>query len=366
MLPSSALYKQAITRPHHRESRVDIKDIDGNTLLQDVRIVDGSVSAQLTDRVTRSAAFALPDDFYPRSATDPLSPYQAVAHIRSGIRYGDGSTEMFPLFVGRVHTADRGSDGLVTFEADDLASDVLLYRFEQPWVRRYSASIITEIEAMITDALPQAVFGTHDVADTANPTLVWDEDRGKALDDLASALGARWFALGDGSFVIRSYLYTDTTPVQQFLDGPGGLMISAQTSVTRDGTANSVVVVSERVDGTDPVRVVARDTTVGSPTQFGGKFGKVSQILKIQTPLTTSQAQTLALTQLNSAQALTEQWSSLVVPDHTMEPGDTVQLRYRDLVTTQIIDSIDYPLGPTEAMGLGGRSVLPEGVSVDG
>jgi hypothetical protein len=134
-------------------------------------------------------------------------------------------------------------------------------------------------------------------------------------------------------------------------------MSTATTAITRDGTANSVVVVAERMDGTEPVRRIARDITPGSPTEFGGKFGRVVQVTKIQTPLTVAQAQTAARAQLAAVTALAEQWTASTVPDYTMEPGDTVRLGYRGYSADQIIDGITYPLVTGNTMSMTTRSI---------
>lgn len=365
MLPHSALYTQVLPTPHKRAVQIEIRDIDG-TLRATLsnrdthEIINGSVSATMTNRVTRSASFTLADEWYPRLPTDALAPEAAVAHISAGIRYGDGSEELFPLFVGRIDTVNRNSDGTVAFGCEDLAQDVVGFRFEQPRVSQ-RPGILQEIEELIAEALPQATFGTHTVVDGVTPPLTWDEDRGQALDDLANALGGRWLALGDGSFVVRPFTYEPGPIVRQYLDGPGGLLSEATISRTRSGVTNSVVVVSERADGTTPVRVPVRDTASGSPTQFGGLFGRVSQVIKVQTPLTTSQAQVLGRAQLRASQALTEQWTmTLAYADHALEPGDTVQGRYRGVLATQVIDTISYPLANGDPMQIAGRATVPE------
>lgn len=357
MLTSTALYKTHIHGPHRRDSRADVVDIDGVALASDVEIHSGDVTASITDRVTRSAVFTTGIDHYPTTADDPFSPYQAVVQLRSGVRYGDGTRELFPIFTGRIIDAERTADGEASFMAEDLSADVVAFRFEQPRVAD-QPTILAQIRALILEAVPQATFGTFDVDDAPMPELVWDEDRGQALDDLAAAVGGRWYTLGDGSFVVRRISYEPSTPVQDFIDGPAGLMESATTTVTRAGTANSVTIVSERTDGTDPVRVTVRDTSPGSPTFFGGKYGRVSQIVKVQTPLSTAEAQTLARAYLNASVALVEQWSSTVVPDHTMEVGDTARLRYRDLSAEQVLDQITYPLGTEQAMSLESRGTV--------
>ena len=362
MLTSTALYKSVLHTPHQRAAYIDVYDIDGNVRALGVPIIEGNVSANLTNRVTRSADFDLSDEWFPRSVDDPMSPYRAVVKIFAGTRYGNGTEEVFPLFTGRVYQVSRNAGGSVTFRADDLAADVVACRFEQPVNSNTNAMAVSEIHRLILAAVPQATFGTDDVDDTQTPKLTWDEDRGQALDDLSEAMGARWYALGNGDFVIRTFIYAVGVPVQDFTDGPSGLLSTAQTTVTRDGTANSIVVVAERMDGTDPVRYVARDGNPTSPTLFGGPFGKVVQVIKVQTPLSTTAAQKLARTQLAAATALTEQWNVEVVPDYTMEPGDTVHLEYRGLEQNQIIDAISYPLMTQRSMRLACRSSVAEAI----
>ena len=361
MLPSTTLYKSVLHTPHQRAAYIDVYDIDGNVRALGVPIVGGDVTANLTNRVTRTARFVLSDEWFPRTVNDPFSPYRAVVKIFAGTRYGNGTDEVFPVFTGRVYDVNRDAGGSVTFRADDLAADVIAARFEQP-INAQETTVVSEIHRLISEALPQATFGVDDVSDVTTPKLTWDEDRGKALDDLSEAMGARWYIEGDGDFVIRQFIYAVGSPVQTLIDGVQGLLSRADVSITRDGTANSIVVIAERLDGTDPVRYVARDTDPLSPTQYGGQFGRVVQVIKVQTPLSTSEAQTLARNQLAAATALTEQWSVEVVPDYTLEPGDTVRLGYRGLQSDQIIDTITYPLLTGAPMRIGTRSSVAESV----
>ena len=360
MLDAPPAYEPALHGPHRRVSRITAEDIDGVVLATSVPILNGTVSANLSTRVTRTARFELPPEYFPDLPTDPFSPFQAVVRIHSGLALGDGTEITFPIFTGRIYDAELTDDGRAVFRADDLAADVVAARFEQPMPSSNSrfATLLSEVQRLITDAVPQAVFGDHDVVPGPVPQLVWDEDRGKALDDLAEAMGARWYALGDGSFVVREFNYSPSAPVQSFLDGPRGLMSKARITRTRDGAANSVVVVSERMDGSEPVRVIARDTRSDSPTRYGGKFGKVVQVIKLQTPQTQNEAVVFAQTQLSAAVALLEQWTSSVVADHRIEPGDTVRKGYRGRTADQIVDSVTYPLGTSDTMRLTTRGTV--------
>jgi hypothetical protein len=356
MLPSTALYRQALPFPHRRETRIEVYHA-GVRVVDNLPMVSGEVAASLTSRVTRQLSLEVTPDLWPLSDTDTLSPTRAVLKVSTGIGYPDGTREVFPVFTGRVHTIARASSGGVQLQAYDLAQDVIDFRFEQPQVSMAGSFITEQIRALIRQALPSAVFGTDTVQAATVPDLVWDEDRGQALDDLAQAVRGRWYALGDGSFVTRLYPYGDSVPVLALADGAGGTLTGAQITKTRGGVANSVTIVSERMDGSNPIRVTARDLSTVSPTQFGDLYGRVSTVTKIQTPLSLIDAQALASTQLASSIALGEQWTAQCIPDATLEPGDTISLTWRGLRTTQIIDSMSYPLHTGPDMKIAGRSV---------
>jgi len=368
MLSSTTTYKTAIHRPHKLSFTVDLYAGPGGAVLErGVPVSGGSVSANLTHRVTRTGSFTLGPAYWPGTdPTAPLTPFQTVVNIRAGIRYGDGSTEQFDVITGRVGDVVRNSNGSVTAAVEDLAADVVDYRFEEPYNSNPRITVIAQIEQLIRDALPSATFGTHDVdADAMTPRLTWDEDRGKALDDLAETVGGRWYTLGNGDFVIRRYPYDVGTVVQTFADQDQGLLISGTPSVSRrDGTANSITVVVERFDGGTPFRVRARDDSPTSPTRFDGPFGRVSRVIKSQTPMTVGEATIYARAQLSAATALSSRWSAAVVPDYTMEPGDTVRLVSRGVDSVQLIDAITYPLTPA-TMNLTTRAYVRAQATLD-
>jgi hypothetical protein len=123
-----------------------------------------------------------------------------------------------------------------------------------------------------------------------------------------------------------------------------------------------VTVVVERADGGTPFRVRVRDESPTSPTMFDGPFGRVSKVIKVQTPFTVGDATVYARAQLKAYTALSSRWAASMVPDYTLEPGDTVRLTSRGVSSVQLIDSITYPLGPG-TMTLGTRAfVRPQAI----
>lgn len=365
MLTATSRYRAALPRPVRRETLMRVfhagVEVTPNGT-EGVPISSGSVSASVNSRVSRSATWACDSSLFPDDPTDLLAPEQAVVQISTGIGYGDGSREMFEVFTGRVYTATERA-GLVSFRGDDLAADVIAMRFEQPERTLSGNSVVSEIQRYITQALPDATFGTNDVIDNPAPSLVWDDDRGRALDELATSLQARWYALGDGSFVVRRYPYGNTVPVIDIgdgepTDGAGrGLISELGRSVTRDGTLNSVTVLSERINGDSPVTATARDTDASSPTFYGDRFGRVSAVIRPQTPVALSTAQLLAQRQLEASTALVRQMTVTAVPDATLEPGDTVRFIWRGQTYVQVIDSLTLPLTTEGTMTINSRSV---------
>lgn len=365
MLPSTPAYKLALPLTHRREHTFVVRTTDGEILTESpVPIGGGVVQAQLTSRVSRTATFTASDEWFPVADDDPLSPYHAIVQISAGIGYPTGEREVFPVFTGRVYNARRSAAGLVTFRADDLAADVIAAAFERPVNSQPGRSVIAEMERLILDAFPWATFGTHDVTDAVVPRLTWDEDPGKALDDLAAVVGGRWFTLGNGDFVFRRYAYSDLTPVANLTDGPTGLLSSVDLEVTADDSYNAVVVTAERADSTDPIRVVARDDNYLSPSFYGGRFGKRTRQVRAQSASTIADAQLLAAAQLNASTALSRQATIVAVPDMTLEPGDVTGIEWRGVRDVHAIDSMTYPLDPTTGMSISTRSAVLASVSI--
>lgn len=356
MLTSSAAYKLALFQAHRRVSRFTVHTPDGALLAEDVPIGGGQVTAQLTSRVTRTANFTASAEWFPVLPTDPLSPYRAIVEIRTGIAYPSGEEELFPVFTGRVYEAALEPDGQVSFRADDLAADVLAADFEQPENSVLGRSTVAEIQRLILDGFRWAAFGTNDVTDAFVPRLSWDDDRGKALDDLAATVEGRWYCLGDGSFVVRSNNYTGVAPVSYLTDGPGGNLTSARAVVTADGSYNSVVVLAERPDSALPIRVTERDMNPLSPAYFEGPFGHRVLKIRSQESLEFFDAQRVARSQLAASTALQRQWALSSIPDMTREPGDVLDVEWRGVKDVQVIDSLVYPLSPTTPMTISTRS----------
>ena len=358
MLASSAAYGKTITGPHQLAVRLDVLH-DGVRVAQfdDMEVLDGSVDASVTSRVSRTLALTVPADDMPDDAEDLLNPDVAVVQVSAGVRYGNGMRELFPVFTGRLTGATL--DTTVSLTGDDNAGEVVGLPFEQPVSSITSAFVTQEFERLVLQAMPTAVFGEHDVDDVLVPALTWDTDRGQALDDLATAVQGRWYALGNGDFVLRRYPYTVGVPVVSLADGPSGLIQKATISRSRTGVVNSVIVDVQRADGGDPIRVAVRNTDPTSPTAYGDAYGRVGTVVTVQTVPDTAAAQAIGRQQMAASAGLAETWSAAMTADYRLEPGDTVSLTRtapRRRTGVQVIDRITYPLTTGSSMQLTTRA----------
>lgn len=363
MLTATAAYRSALVLPARRETIIRVfHGTDDVTPADGIPLAAGSVTASLNSRVTRTATLTVAPQLYPELVTDLLAPERAELRIFTGIGYSNGSAEVFPVFRGRVADVTQAPDGNVTIRGDDRAADVIAQRFEFPQSSIAGSSTLAEIRRFISQVLPDATFTGEDIDDQPTPDLTWDDDRGRALDELAASLHARWYALGDGSFTTRRLPYADAPAVGRYADGlpdgnGGGLLSEVSRSRSRDGAANSITVISERISDGTTVEATARDMEPASPTFYNGLYGRVTATLRPQTPLALAAAQALAVATLKATTALTDQWSVSMTPDATLEPGDVIDLEWRGARTRQVIDSITYPLTTAGAMALGCRTV---------
>jgi hypothetical protein len=175
---------------------------------------------------------------------------------------------------------------------------------------------------------------------------------------MGTAVGAFWYALAGGEFVIRRVPWTvPGDPVVTFADGPEGAVIESEAIRSRDEVFNSITVTGERTDGTDPVFYTARDENPSSPTFVGGPFGVRNKLVRLRTPGTQATAKGAADDFLRRTTALVESWSFTCPPDASLELGDVVGLAVRGRTgIVQVVESFTMPMDVAGIMRVDCRS----------
>lgn len=361
-------YRAALTAPHTIYSRVDVTDYLGNVLLSDLPITAGSVTATLQSRIARTIQLTTYRDYFPVTALgalDPagtLSPFGHRLRAYRGITYGDGSSSYFPVFYGVIDGVRLLQDGTVTVAGNDLAAEVVDGGFETPAGSVTSLNVGDQFRALVSVAVAGAQFGTSDVYAINTPALVWQSDRARACDDLAAGVGAIWYPLADGRFVIRRVPWTVAGQVAAltFSDGPGGGLASWSVKITRQGVNNSIVYASERLTGEPPVFAIARDDNPASATYVKGPFGLKPRLVQNQASLKQPQAFAAAQVLLGSARALTMVWENVsIVPDASLELGDLITCTADGVRGTQVVSGFTLDLMGGGAMPVTLRAYTP-------
>jgi len=356
----NSMYRQALATSHQVWVRVEVLDGQQQVLESDLVFIDGSVSATLTSRISRTLTLKVSESLYPYESDGLLAPYGNMIRASRGIELADGSRFGWVIFVGRIQDALLNEDGSCQIDAADFAADVLENRFVRPENSQPVNSISTEVRRLISAGFPPATFGLVESFTEPVRTRTWQLDRGQALDELATSGGAFWYPLADGSFTLRRYPWTvPAVPVVTYSDtGPLGSVSASRAARSRAEVFNSLTVTGERLNGDAPVYALAQDTNPASATNIYGNFGIRHQMLRLQTPGSSSAAQGAASTNLRRLVALADAWAWTMSVDAALELGDCVRLDVRGRTgIVQVVASMRVPLGHG-SMQVAGRSLV--------
>lgn len=381
MLPggNDELYRRVLGTPHEHYARIEVWSglgvmlgalespaDDGSRPADGLVFLPGTqVSATLGQQVARNLNVVVPSYLYPVLPTDLLAPFGNELRAYYGIRLGDGDLSyVWQVFRGRIQDVSMTAGaGVCNVLCADRGRDVLDVGFVRPENSNAGDQVLVEFQRLVNSAVPDATFGASDTFGTIVRPLTWQQDRGGALDELAQSVGALWYTLANGDFVMRSYPWARArVPVvtlsdQQVGTVPGCVQ-SWNVSRSRSRIYNTVTVSGERLNGDEPVWATAQDTNPASPTFVGGNFGVRSYLSRLQTPSTQGGAAGVAQQLLRTAIAPTELWSLDVAPDASIELGDPVRLLIDGRDVVQVVSGYTLPLDLSGGMSVDLRSII--------
>ena len=343
MLPGGTdlMYRQALSAGHKPYIKIQVWEGTTSVVINDLVIQDGAVNATLQSRVSRTCNITCHQDVY-----DLVNPYSQRLKIFRGIEYADGNLSAWQIFDGRITSTELTTDGHCSIQGSDNAYEVVTNQFSTPRNSDAGIYVNDEVKIIIHDRYANATFGTSDLFVARVPQLTWQSEPGSALDEMATSVGAFWYPLANGDFVLRKYPWTvPGNPVITLTDTDGGSVLTASAHKDRDSIFNQIIVTGERIDGSAPVFAVAVDLNPTSPTYSRGPFGIQSKTVSLQTPQTTDSAFDAANAYLKRTTAFTETWSFTCVPDASLELGDILQLDVRGREgIIQVVSSFNIPL----------------------
>ena len=340
--------------------------------LADVSFIGGSVAGDRNAAVRRTLQARIDPAFVPKDVWDVVTPYGTYIKVYRGIRFPTGTVEEYDVFYGRIDAIDMTLGGL-EIRGSDLTADVRDARFEQPRASDRGLYITEQITTLIQEVFPGAVVN-HNVASTERVSVVvWDRERGEALDNLSTAIAGEWYAGPDGQFYVGPgpVVNAPIDPVWVLDAGSSGVLVSSDSRLERQNIYNAVVVNGEPADK-PPVTAVARDENPESVLRWGGPFGKVPRFYSSQFIYTQAQAQKTADKLLQSEITATRFVNVVTIPNPKLMLSDPVYVTGSGDAFDghYYVSSFDLPLAPEDPMQVAVYASLystppEEGVRVD-
>lgn len=331
MYPVSDRFLPRLAENHTPVTRVQLFLTDGR--IADLDHSGGSVSVDRAQAIRRTCSVTCHDPaLIPRTATDKLATYGARLRISRGVEYGDGSQELVPLGVFRLDSVDGDiADGPVTLQGKDLSAIIADDKFTSPYTA--TGTVVGAITALIQRSIPDAdIISTIVDVPIGSRAFDVEADPWAGAQEIAATAGAEVYANADGTFVIATLpdLLT-ATPVWVVEAAEGGVYISGNRAMTSDDVYNGVLARGENTsDDTPPVSALIVDNDPGSPTRWGGPFGRRPKFISSSTLTTTNACAAAASLELAKAKAPNASGDISSLPNPALEPGDVIRVVHPD------------------------------------
>jgi len=363
--PVSGLFLDALRGGQYQSvTQADI--YYNNDYIETVDVTHGTITVDRTARIRRSCSVTLASPSYiPLFAGSSLSPYGAELRIKMGIRYPTGKVEVVPMGIFSIYSVSwtDGEGSIPTITGYDYGKRIDDAQFAHSIDRsgRGAFSLITQLiqnilfaEVVIDDSLVDYVLpgGT-----------VFDNNRWDCLQSLLEPMGAEGYFDVVGNFIVQPVPMVTAATTDEDISwtvdaGPNGVLVSANRSVTREGSFNFVTALGSATSDTgDPPIGYAADTNPASPTYWGPAssipdgpfvftpFGFVT--LRYENSAMTTSAQCTAAAKAQLAQVLGVQRTLdfTSAPNPTLEGGDIVKVVYQDGKSEyHLLDTINISL----------------------
>jgi hypothetical protein len=293
----------------------------------------GSVSADRGQAIRRTCTVTTADvSLIPRTPADTLAMYGARLRISRGVDYGDGTQELVPLGMFRLDSVEGDpTDGPVTLTGKDISTCVADDKLTAPY--RAFGTAAGAIEALILRSLPAATVLTTAV-DAAIGARTWDveADPWAAVQEVAAAVGATCFANPDGIFTIATLPDLLTTdPVWAVEAAEGGVYVRGSRGMSADKVFNGVLARGESAENNlPPVQWLATDDDTGSPTYWGGPYGRRPMFYSSSTLISVAACQAAANLKLAASKAPNAKGDFSSLPNPALECGDVIRVTHPD------------------------------------
>jgi len=331
-----ANYLSALSQSHGRYTRMEAWF--NGAKVADLVPESGQVQVTAKNRIRRMLSAVVSEAYWP-TIGDPLDPSGAQLKVYQGITGTNGNLigSEVPIFTGRVETVQRQRlAGKLTVTALDPFGPVNDQQFEQPEAVPAGLLIQETIKGLISNVVNVSFVDTTGIQVGLPVPVMWDTDRGAAIDELASALGAEVFFLPDGvTCTIRPIPVLGGTSVWTLTQGVNSTIVRDAQTRSRTDVANRMIVHVEQPNQT-PFTVTISDDNP-----------QISSYVQAEAAGRARLARLIGVTRSREVD---------MVPNPALEAGDLITIVTDEGTEQHIVDSFALPLAVSDVMTVTTRS----------
>lgn len=341
---------------HTMVSYVDVKGPNQESVR--LEATSGEVSVDRTASIRRSCRVTCIDpdgSWAPKGPESILTPFGTELRPYRGVKYTDGTEEIYPLGVFRLAKADV-TDKLgsveIQLEAYDLSRTAQRDKFTSPYVIAAGTNVLQAIKDILARTFPDLDYDAITTALTTTAPKVYDiqDDPWEAAEDLAKSIGCEIYFDVIGRVIIAPPADIDAlpAPVFDYIEGNKCTMTDLALSYSDEPGFNGVIVTGEsHGDDLPPVRGEAWDTEPTSATYRYGPYGEVPMFHSDQVIKTQADADAVAAQMLQGMLGFASSLTIQAMVNPSLEAGDVVEVkRSRSNVDDLFaLDAFNVPMG---------------------
>jgi hypothetical protein len=361
-----------IRRSHTVYAYVDIQG--PNQEPQRLIAIDGEVNVDRTAAIRRGGNVKCVDPegiYVPQGDYGLLTPYGTEVRPYRGVRYSDGSTEVYPLGVFRIAGADfdetaavSGGAGIgISITMYDRSRTVARDKFTNVYTVPKGTNIVTAIKRIIDRTFPDVEYDAVSTSSTVSEPKVYDasDDPWEACTELAKSIGCEVYFDVEGRVVIAPPTDVDASPSPDFdyIENRRNTLTSLKKSFSDEQAFNGVIVTGASPgDEKPPVRAEAWDLEPSSPTYRYGPYGEVPEFVNDTNVKTVAEAQRMADSLLRQRIGAPSQLSCSAWTNPALEAGDILQIERPRMGVTGLytLDAFNIPFRKDGTQNLTVRS----------
>lgn len=333
----------------------------------EVEFESGSVRVTGRNRERRGLDLMVAEGLWPASTADLLTPYGGWVRALVTVKAGATVFPEIPLFAGKLLKDElEWMSGHVAVKGADPMWQVNREPFETLRGAPAGARVVDTVELLLTEVFPYATLQDLTGSQVTIPAgVVWDAgrgSRGKAIDDLATSIGAEVFARPTvvwpyGDFVIRPIPGLTDTPAWVFPDGLNSIVAADKRVQSGADIVNRWIMQAERFDAA-PIWEPVTDDDPASPTRYGGPMGKLTDFHSSPLFNSSGQAREAGQARLRRSIGLARTRTVTVISNPALDAGDVLSIPIPGgMPEFHIADDFTVPLTADPAdMTIGTRS----------